>query len=301
MANIDSMTSCQETNEPPAEGSRALSVDQLSMRLHGFSALEDVTFTISPQTATAIVGPNGAGKTTLLNCVTGVYRPSAGSISFGGRRISGLRPYKVAGLGVARTFQGIEQFRDLRVCDLVLIGRQHHYGHRLIEASLGLGRYRKDEAEQRRLAFNVCQRFGIERFFSMELETTPYAVRKLADLARAIASDPELLLLDEPSAGMASSEKASLRDHLLEIKAAHNRTIIIVDHDIEFLSQICDDAVVLDFGRRIASGAMSSVLRDERVMEAYLGVRAHEGDTDLTLMGNDEPLHGPSREIEGSP
>jgi branched-chain amino acid transport system ATP-binding protein len=256
----------------------ALEIEGLGMRFGGFSALVDVSVAIAPGTTTAVIGPNGAGKTTLLNCVCGTYRPTAGSIRWAGERIHGLRPHRIAARGVARTFQGVEQFRAMTAIDLALMGRHQQFRSRMVEAALRLPRSGAEERRHRAAAEAILARLGIGGTASRSLETLPYAVRKLADLARALCSQPRLLLLDEPSAGMGPGEKAFLHAALRELRGECFETLVVVDHDIQFIQGLCEQTVVLDFGRLIAHGRTAEVLGQRQVVEAYLGVAVRRQD-----------------------
>jgi branched-chain amino acid transport system ATP-binding protein len=250
----------------------ALEIEAVGMRFGGFSALVDVSATIAPGTSTAVIGPNGAGKTTLLNCVCGTYRPTAGTIRWAGERIHGLRPHRIAARGVARTFQGVEQFRAMTAAELALMGRHQRFRSRMVEAALRLPRSGAEEREHLTAVEAMLARLGIGEVASRRLETLPYAVRKLADLARALCSQPRLLLLDEPSAGMGPGEKAFLHEVLRGLRGECFETLVVVDHDIQFIQGLCEQTVVLDFGREIAHGRTAGVLEQRQVVEAYLGV-----------------------------
>jgi branched-chain amino acid transport system ATP-binding protein len=255
-----------------------LEISRLSMRFGGFTALDDVSLTIPAGGATAIVGPNGAGKTTLLNCLCGMYRPTAGSIRFKGRRVDGLRPHRVVSLGMARTFQSVEQFRAMTPVELGLLGRHQHFGSGLAEAALTLPRARHEERVHAKAVRDLLERLGIGAYADRRLETLPYAVRKLADLVRALATEPELLLLDEPGAGTGASEKDALVTALNGVRGDLFHTLVVIDHDMQFIQDLCDRAVVLDFGRKIAEGSTPHVLADRQVVEAYLGAPTHAGE-----------------------
>lgn len=255
-----------------------LRIDELTMRFGGFMALDAVSLEIRQASATAVVGPNGAGKTTVLNCVCGMYRPTRGSILLQGQRIDGLRPHQIAARGVARTFQSVEQFRALTVLELALLGRHQAFRTRLLQESCGLPHSTQEERRHREIAVELLRELGIDRYATDRLERVPYGVRKLADLARALASSPELLLLDEPTAGMGASEKDRLGLILRQVRNRLFRTVVIIDHDVQFVRELCEFSVVLDFGKKIAEGPTVEVLGDRRVIEAYLGVPAAEGN-----------------------
>lgn len=254
-----------------------LEVRRLSMDFSGFSALSDVSLSIEAGSTTAIVGPNGAGKTTLLNCVCGMYRPRSGDVLLRGESILRLRPSDIARRGVARTFQNVEHARSLTAAELTMLGCHESETATFIELALRLPRARRDEHAHRALALEIMRELRIVDVADHKLETLPYAMRKSADLARALAARPKLLLLDEPSAGMASVEKDLLRRSLRQLRGTWYETLVIVDHDIAFLQAICDSTVVLDFGKKIAEGSTAAVLSDPHVVEAYLGVPLESG------------------------
>jgi branched-chain amino acid transport system ATP-binding protein len=253
-----------------------LELRDVTMRFGGFVALESVSLEVADGAAAAIVGPNGAGKTTLLNCLCAMYRPTAGRIFLRGQRLDRLRPHQVVARGVGRTFQSVEQFRELSPLRLALIGRHQRFRSGLAEAGLTLPRSGREERENAQACLELLAALGIERYAGERLERLPYAVRKLADLARALAGEPELLLLDEPGAGMGAGEKEQLVRVLERMRGAAFKTLVMIDHDIRLVQDLCRHVVVLDFGRKIAEGEASVVFRDRQVVEAYLGVPVSE-------------------------
>jgi branched-chain amino acid transport system ATP-binding protein len=257
-----------------------LEIRSLDMRFGGFVALDGVSIGVNSGSSTAIVGPNGAGKTTLLNCLCGMYRPTKGSILFRGERIDGRRPHQIVAKGIARTFQSVEQFRSMTALELTLMGGLHQrFRSGMGEIALHLPRAQREERDLGSDAIEMLNELGISEYARSRLETLPYAVRKLADLARALAGKPELLLLDEPGAGMGAIEKEALLGILSRLRGSCFQTLVVIDHDIQFLQNLCQDAIVLDFGRKIADGKTVEVLRNRQVVEAYLGVAA-EPSTD---------------------
>jgi branched-chain amino acid transport system ATP-binding protein len=250
----------------------ALTVSSVSMAFKGFKALSDVSLTVPDSSATAIVGPNGAGKTTLLNCICGIYRPASGGINLGNQSLLGRFPHEIAQLGIARTFQSVEQIRVLTVLEMAMLGAHRARRAGFLEVALTLPRARQEESADRQAALMMLDELNIAAFALQRLETAPYAVRKLADLARSLVARPTVLLLDEPSAGMSMEEKQQLNNSLLKLRGKHYRTLVIVDHDIQFLQNVCERTVVLDFGRKIAEGPTRDVLTDPEVVEAYLGL-----------------------------
>jgi branched-chain amino acid transport system ATP-binding protein len=249
-----------------------LEVRGLTMRFGAFTALDSVNVTISEGSATAIVGPNGAGKTTLLNCLCGMYRASHGTISLRGERIDGLRPHQIVARGVGRTFQSVEQFRIMTVLDLALLGRHESFRTHLAQEAVGAASSRAAERANREAVVEILRELGIASHMDSRLESLPYGIRKLADVARALAGRPHLMLLDEPTAGMGPGEKQMLLEVFRRLRGRLFRTAVIIDHDVQFVKDLCEFSIVLDFGKTIAAGPTASVLTDRAVVQAYLGL-----------------------------
>jgi len=248
-----------------------LEVTNVSLRFEGLSALTAVSMTVAPGTLAALVGPNGAGKTSLLNCIGGFYTPTSGRIMFGPHAIHGLPPHRVAAHGIARTFQFVELFRHMSVVDNLMLGRHRHMRAGVLAGALFWGRSRREEIENRRNVEEIIEFLELERHRKERIANLPFGVQKLVAVGRALALEPILLLLDEPSTGMNREEKENLARFLLRIKHELGITMLWVEHDMELVGDLADTVTVLDFGQKIAEGPPAEVLRDARVAEAYLG------------------------------
>jgi branched-chain amino acid transport system ATP-binding protein len=248
-----------------------LMVEDVSLEFEGLRVLAGVSLSVEPRDLAALVGPNGAGKTSLLNCIGGFYAPTAGRITIDGRRVDGLRPHQTAAHGVARTFQFVELFRHMTVLDNILLGRHRHMRAGVTAGALYWGRSRREEAVHRRRAEEIVEFLELERHRKELIANLPFGLQKLVAIGRALAMEPALLLLDEPSTGMNREEKEDLARFLLRIKHELGPAMLWVEHDMEMVGDLADTVTVLDFGEKIAEGPPDTVLRDPRVTEAYLG------------------------------
>jgi ABC-type branched-subunit amino acid transport system ATPase component len=247
-----------------------LEVRGLCRNFGGLPALSEVSFRAAVGEVTALIGPNGAGKSTLINCATGVDRPDAGEVLLAGQRLAGLPAHRVAAYGVARTFQNLRLFPRLSVLDNVLCGLTVRAGHSLFGALLRPPRLRDRERRLRLTALAALDRFGLTALADWPVGVLAYGDRKRVELVRAVVSEPKLLLLDEPVAGLNATETAAVGAEIRRLRA-QGYTILLVEHDMELVMNIADRVVVLDGGRCIAQGNPAEVSRNPLVLEAYLG------------------------------
>lgn len=253
-----------------------LSITGLSLRFGGTQALDDVSLDVADGNIVGIIGPNGAGKSSLLNCVSGFYRAEAGAIVLEGVELTRLQPFQVARLGVARTFQNVELFRDASALENIMLGRHLHMKTSVLAAALRWGPGLREEVRHRRKVEEVIAFLEIERLRHVAVGKLSYGQQKLVEIGRAMAVEPKLLLLDEPTSGMNREEKEDVARFLLRLKYEMGLTQVLIEHDTRFIGDLCDSVVVLDFGKLIASGVPRDVLRAEAVVEAYVGRTATE-------------------------
>jgi len=253
------------------ENNVVLTAEGIRLSFGGIEALFDVGMEVRQGEIFAIIGPNGAGKTSFMNCINGFYRPQMGSIYFEGKEITRLPSHRIAELGIGRSFQGLQLFDGLSVLDNIMAGRHFHFRTGILSDAIYFGRTRREEIKHRKIVENIIDFFEIEPIRKSLVGALPYGMRKRVDLARALAAEPKLLLLDEPLAGMNRDEKEDIARFILDISEEMGITITVVEHDMGVVMDICDRVVVLDFGRKIAEGTPEEIKTNEEVIRAYLG------------------------------
>jgi len=252
-----------------AEG-EALRIDAVTVRFGGLTALENVSLIVSPGEVVGVIGPNGAGKTTLFNVICGFVRPDEGDVAWGQRSLRNVKPHQLAGLGIARTLQGVGLFAGLTALENVMAGAERRRRAGLASAVLGLPRSDRDERALRAAALDALEALGVADVAARLPATLPFPVQKRVALARALVSRPRLILLDEPAGGLGGDDMQELGQRIRALRG--DMAVLLVEHHMDLVMSVCDRVVVLDFGRRIAEGTPADVRSDERVLDAYLGV-----------------------------
>lgn len=247
-----------------------LEIIHISKAFGGLMALMDVSLRVWSGQIKGLIGPNGAGKTTLFNLITGMLHPTSGDIRFRGHSIVGLPPYRIAALGIARTFQNVQLFPGMTVLEHVLVGGHRHSRSGLLGAILRPPRTRHEEEESRAQAWAILKRVGLAEWGDRPAESLPLGLQRILEIARALATDPQLMLLDEPGAGLNPMEKARLAD-LIRSLNAEGMTVLLVEHDMSLVMGLADEIAVLDYGQLIAEGPPEAIRQDPRVIAAYLG------------------------------
>ena len=252
-------------------GEPLLRAENVRLTFGGVTAISDVSFEVQKGEFFAVIGPNGAGKTSLLNVLNGVYRPSSGSVTFEGESLLGRKPADIAARGIARTFQNLALFEEMTVLDNVVLGRHHLMKAGLLTGSVWWGRARREENEARRDCLPLLELMGLDDIRGQLVHDLPYGVKKRIELARALAMQPTLLLLDEPVAGMNTQETNELARWVLTAKQELDLTVVMIEHDMALVTKVADRVLVLDFGEVICCDLPQVAVSDPRVIRAYLG------------------------------
>ena len=253
-----------------------LELDHVTVRFGGLIAVNDLQMSIKEGELVGLIGPNGAGKTTVFNAITGQFPPTSGRIFFEGKDITGLPPHIITTLGIARTFQNVRLFGGLPVIDNVLVSYHSHIRSSFFEAIVRSPRYLREETNMRDHAMELLRRVGLDHLARERAGNLPYGQQRRLEIARALATAPKLLLLDEPAAGMNPAETLQLMDFIREIKEEFGLTILLIEHDMKVVMGICERIRVLDYGISIAEGSPSEIQSNARVIQAYLGEEANE-------------------------
>jgi branched-chain amino acid transport system ATP-binding protein len=287
---IDTQTKSHQPTPPPTT---LLTVEDISVQFAGIRALTDISFQLQPGEIFAVIGPNGAGKTSLFNVLSRVYQPIAGRVMFDGRNLLRLKTHQVARVGIARTFQNLGQFPTMTVLDYLLLGRHTRMRSGIFWGGIYLGPTRREEKRNRTYCLNLLNVVGLQHLHNYPLGSLPFGLQKRADLARALALQPKLLLLDEPVAGMGLAETDEIAAIILDIKEQLGVTQLLVEHDMALVMGIADRILVLDFGRVIAQGTPAAVQSNPDVIKAYLGEEFEEKNADITSFPTDNSRQTP--------
>jgi len=253
-----------------------LEAKSITMQFGGLKAVDSLNLTIKKGELMGLIGPNGAGKTTVFNMLTGVYQPSSGEVIFNGQSIKGLKPYQISRLGVTRTFQNIRLFRELSVLDNVMIGGGQHLSYGLFSPVLKTGHFRREEDELKDKSLRLLSIFDLEKHAQDEAGSLPYGQQRKLEIIRALATNPQLICLDEPAAGMNHNETHHLMETIAKIRQDFHLTVLLIEHDMKLVMGICERIAVLDHGCKIEEGSAKQIQSSPKVIEAYLGA-----DTEL--------------------
>jgi branched-chain amino acid transport system ATP-binding protein len=248
-----------------------LEVKNISKSFGGLHAISNTSFCVQKKQIYGIIGPNGAGKTTMFNIITGNYKPSKGHVFLNNENITNLKNYKIVQKGIARTFQSIRLFKSMSVLENVKIAMDYNIKYTYLEAIFRLGRFKKQEKESQKQALEILENLGILEYKDKIATSLSYGDQRKIEIARALATKPCVLLLDEPAAGMNHSETKDLAKLIFKIRNEYNVTILLIEHDMKFVSHLCDKVLVLDYGKAIFEGKITDAIADKKVISAYLG------------------------------
>jgi len=255
-----------------------LKVENLTKKFGGLTAVSDLSFFIPKGKIFGLIGPNGAGKTTVFNLITGIYQPSEGHIMLEGKSVIGKTCHEIVAMGIARTFQNLRLFKRLTTLENIIIAKQHNAEYSLLDAAFRNKKFKETEKALREEAEKLLQMVGLKKYADTTAANLPYGYQRRLEIARALALNPKLLLLDEPAAGMNPQESLELMSFIREIQEKFDITILLIEHHMEIVMEICDHIVVLNFGKEIANGSPEEVQSNPEVISAYLG----EVDDDVT-------------------
>jgi branched-chain amino acid transport system ATP-binding protein len=252
-----------------------LHLNSITQRFGGITALSHFSLSLAPDTVTGLIGPNGAGKTTVFNLITGIYTPSSGTITFNDFDITGLAPYKIARLGISRTFQNIRLFHDMTCIDNLKAAGTTRVEYGIWASLFHTPSFYRDEHRLDDYCYDLLKRFDLHRYAYQPASSLPYGKQRRLEIARALASSPRILLLDEPAAGMNPAETRGLMDILHRIHEEFDLTLLIIEHNMQLIMNVCDSIAVLDFGETIAQGTPHDIRSNPAVLSAYLGKQEH--------------------------
>lgn len=254
-----------------AENNVILQVQDVTMQFGGLRAIDNVSFHVDEAEIFGLIGPNGAGKTTLFNVITANYKPTSGSVTLAGTSLKGLKPNQVVNAGIARTFQNIRLFNSMTVLENVMVGLDRASRYSLLEAALHIGRYFPAERAAKAKAMAILEDIGIAHFAHMQATNLSYGNQRKVEIARALATAPKLLLLDEPAAGMNPKETEDLAELIFRMRHDYQLSVLLIEHDMPFVNRLCERVMVLEYGKPLFSGLMAEAIQHPDVISAYLG------------------------------